>query len=56
MTLNMQVKNWQRGYKKEKLKQKVSIEEGFEYLPKAFRNLFTGENFGKQIVKVSENV
>ena len=39
-----------------KIKTKVSIEEGFEYLPKAFRNLFTGENFGKQIVKVSENV
>lgn len=55
MTLNMQVKKWQRGYKKEKLK-KVFIEEGFEHLPKAFRNLFTGENFGKQIVKVSENV
>lgn len=39
-----------------KIKTKVSIEDGFDHLPKAFRNLFTGENFGKQIVKVSENI
>lgn len=32
----------------------VSIEEGFESIPAAFRKLFDGSNFGKQIVKVSE--
>lgn len=37
-----------------KIKSEVSIEEGFDKLPKAFRNLFTGENLGKQIVKVSD--
>lgn len=37
-----------------KIKTKVSIDEGFESLPSAFRKLFTGENFGKQIVQVSE--
>ncbi|MFC3419382.1 NADP-dependent oxidoreductase [Salinicoccus hispanicus] len=30
----------------------VSIEEGFENVPKAFRYLFEGKNFGKQVVKV----
>ncbi|MCU5745118.1 NADP-dependent oxidoreductase [Staphylococcus sp. SQ8-PEA] len=34
------------------IKTKTSIEEGFENLPKAFRKLFTGDNFGKQVVKV----
>ena len=37
-----------------KIKTKFSIDEGFESLPSAFRKLFTGENFGKQIVQVSE--
>lgn len=40
--------------KQGKIHTEVSIEEGFENLPKAFRNLFTGGNFGKQIVKVSD--
>ncbi|WP_226386237.1 NADP-dependent oxidoreductase [Staphylococcus sp. Marseille-Q1834] len=37
-----------------KIKTEVSIEEGFNKLPHAFRNLFTGDNFGKQVVKVSD--
>ncbi|MCE5097927.1 NADP-dependent oxidoreductase [Staphylococcus devriesei] len=41
--------------KEGKIKTKVSIEEGFDKLPQAFRNLFTGDNFGKQVVKVSED-
>ncbi len=39
-----------------KIKSEVSIAEGFEKLPEAFRNLFTGDNFGKQIVKVSDSL
>lgn len=37
-----------------KIKSEVTIDEGFDQLPSAFRKLFTGENFGKQIVKVTE--
>ncbi|CAD2081311.1 NADP-dependent oxidoreductase [Jeotgalicoccus coquinae] len=37
-----------------KIKSEVSIADGFDKLPEAFRNLFTGNNFGKQIVKVSD--
>lgn len=37
-----------------KIKTEVSVEEGFENAPKAFRNLFTGDNFGKQVIKVTE--
>lgn len=36
-----------------KLKYKENLIEGFENLPSAFIGLFTGENIGKQIVKVS---
>lgn len=32
----------------------VSVEEGFDNIPAAFRKLFDGSNFGKQIVKVAE--
>lgn len=39
-----------------KIKSEVSIAEGFDKLPEAFRNLFTGDNFGKQIVKVSDSL
>lgn len=38
----------------DKIKTKTTIEEGFENLPQAFRNLFTGDNFGKQVVKVAD--
>lgn len=33
---------------------KEDIQEGFENAPKTFLRLFTGENFGKQILKVAE--
>lgn len=39
-----------------KIKSEVSIAEGFDKLPEAFRNLFTGDNFGKQVVKVSDSL
>lgn len=39
-----------------KIKSEVSIAEGFDKIPEAFRNLFTGGNFGKQIVKVSDSL
>ena len=38
----------------DKIKTKTTVEEGFENLPQAFRNLFTGDNFGKQVVKVAD--
>ncbi|PAV28054.1 NADP-dependent oxidoreductase [Virgibacillus profundi] len=31
-----------------------TIHEGFETIPKAFNGLFTGENIGKQLVKITE--
>ncbi len=34
---------------------KETIAEGLENAPKAFIGLFKGENFGKMIVKVSQN-
>ncbi|MDQ0298330.1 NADPH-dependent curcumin reductase CurA [Salibacterium salarium] len=37
-----------------KLKYEETIVEGFENIPKAFLGLFSGENLGKQLVKVSE--
>ncbi|MEP9852374.1 NADP-dependent oxidoreductase [Staphylococcus aureus] len=40
----------------DKIKTKTSVMNGFENLPKAFRNLFTGDNFGKQVVQVSDNI
>lgn len=35
-----------------KLKDKITVSEGFENVPKAFIGLFKGENIGKQLVKV----
>ena len=40
----------------DKIKTKTSVKKGFESLPNAFRNLFTGDNFGKQVVQVSDDV
>ncbi|WP_052254943.1 NADP-dependent oxidoreductase [Salinicoccus sp. YB14-2] len=37
-----------------KIHTEVSIDDGFENIPAAFRKLFEGANFGKQIVKVAE--
>ena len=39
--------------KENKLKYVENIVEGLENAPKAFIGLFTGENLGKQLVKVS---
>jgi len=35
-----------------KLKHAESIVEGFENTPRAFIGLFSGENLGKQVVKI----
>jgi NADPH-dependent curcumin reductase CurA len=40
--------------KQGKLKYKEPIVEGFENTVEAFLGLFTGENLGKQLVKVAE--
>ncbi|HUP90649.1 MAG TPA: NADP-dependent oxidoreductase [Solimonas sp.] len=37
-----------------KLKNQVDVVEGLENAPEAFRRLFTGENLGKQLVRVAE--
>lgn len=42
--------------KEGQIKSEVTIAEGFDQLPNAFRNLFTGDNFGKQVVKVSDSL
>ncbi|GEP84630.1 putative zinc-binding dehydrogenase [Staphylococcus piscifermentans] len=39
--------------KEGKIKTKTSVADGIDQVPHAFRNLFTGENFGKQVIKVS---
>ena len=41
---------WQEG----RLKQKEDIANGLENAPKTFIRLFTGENFGKQILKIAD--
>jgi hypothetical protein len=45
-------KNLAGWYQQGKLKYKENLVEGFENLPSAFIGLFTGENIGKQMVKV----
>ena len=37
-----------------KIISKTTVDEGFENIPSAFSKLFTGDNFGKQVVKVSD--
>jgi NADPH-dependent curcumin reductase CurA len=37
-----------------RLKQKLDIVEGLENAPKALARLFSGENFGKQLVKIAD--
>jgi hypothetical protein len=37
-----------------KLKDRVDVVEGFDHAPAALARLFTGENFGKQLVKIAE--
>ena len=41
-------------YKSGKLKYRENLIEGFENIPSAFIGLFSGENIGKQMVKVAE--
>lgn len=41
-------------YTRGKLKYKENLIEGFENIPSAFIGLFSGENIGKQMVKVAE--
>ena len=33
---------------------KEDIQEGFENIPQTFQRLFTGKNFGKQLLKLSD--
>jgi NADPH-dependent curcumin reductase CurA len=33
---------------------RVDVEEGLENAPRALRRLFTGDNFGKQLLKVAD--
>jgi hypothetical protein len=42
---------WQR---EGKLVQKEDVAVGLEHAPQAFMRLFTGENFGKQLVKIAD--
>jgi NADPH-dependent curcumin reductase CurA len=42
---------WQR---EGKLVQKEDVVVGLEHAPRAFMRLFTGENFGKQLVKIAD--
>jgi NADPH-dependent curcumin reductase CurA len=34
--------------------QKEDVAVGLEHAPRAFMRLFTGENFGKQLVKITD--
>ena len=43
-----------RWHREGKLVQKEDVAVGLENTPRAFMRLFTGENFGKQLVKISE--
>ncbi len=56
MLLKKLVNSSQHGFKrsKGKIQSQVTIEDGFENAPHAFKNLFTGDNFGKQVIKVTE--
>jgi NADPH-dependent curcumin reductase CurA len=41
-------------YGEGKLKNKVDLQHGLENAPKTLIRLFTGANFGKQLLKVAE--
>jgi NADPH-dependent curcumin reductase len=43
-----------RWHREGKLVQKEDIVVGLEHAPRAFMRLFTGENFGKQLVKIAD--
>ncbi|MBW2363456.1 MAG: NADP-dependent oxidoreductase [Deltaproteobacteria bacterium] len=36
-----------------KIRWKVDVQEGFENAPRTFKRLFTGENFGKQLLRIA---
>ena len=36
------------------LKSYVDVQEGFENIPKTFMRIFTGENIGKQVLKIAD--
>jgi NADPH-dependent curcumin reductase CurA len=36
------------------LKSYVDVQEGFENIPKTFMRIFTGENLGKQVLKIAD--
>ena len=36
------------------LKYKVDMQEGFENIPDTLQRLFTGKNFGKQLLKLAD--
>nr|WP_263314692.1 NADP-dependent oxidoreductase [Mammaliicoccus sp. Marseille-Q6498] len=38
----------------DKIKSEVTIDQGFDQIPNAFRKLFTGDNFGKQVIQIAE--
>lgn len=38
----------------DKIKTQTTVANGFDKVPEAFRNLFTGDNFGKQVIKVAD--
>ena len=37
-----------------KIVQEIDLQEGFEQIPATLTRLFTGENLGKQLVKIAE--
>ena len=37
-----------------KIKNQIDVVEGLENAPDALRRLFTGENLGKQLVKIAD--
>ena len=36
------------------LKSYVDVQEGFENIPRTFLRIFTGENIGKQVLKIAD--
>ena len=38
----------------EELKYLIDMQEGFENIPSTLQRLFTGQNFGKQLLKISD--
>tara|TARA_B100000809_G_scaffold25108_1_gene22018 strand:+ start:556 stop:711 length:156 start_codon:yes stop_codon:yes gene_type:complete len=47
-------KSSQGWIKEGKIKYRETVTEGLENAPQALRNVLTGKNFGKQLVKVAD--